>query len=326
MRTCASPLYLATGSEPTKHTWISVANGSTYPELYRGDLFEFDIAVPPVEVQDKIIEVLSALQFVTLMGLPLEQSVTSPEEMLAIQKPDTTLGGDSRPNAPAASLGRIECLFCVNHVPSDGVMNGDLPQLCNTNGCRKLQGHEGSHNPRPTEAWDFFGEKDKKKLIKAGFATPRGGAKGGYQNHVVRSSRSSSLSSDMATSTYDCIRTITLSDFYQNNTSRLLVVPRAEFRAQNVAVVVGRMPLSCTALTNHFAPLPPLPEWQPDFLPNGQPVTNRRGNVVDVGHYLLRLSRIGEDGALDEGPFKESSQPSTLTKRQTIYANAFLHG
>jgi restriction endonuclease S subunit len=48
-------------------------------------LFEFEIAIPPLHVQDKIIEVLSALQLVALMGLPLEQSVTSAEEMLAIQ-------------------------------------------------------------------------------------------------------------------------------------------------------------------------------------------------------------------------------------------------
>ena len=31
--------------------------------------------------------------------------------------------------------------------------------------------------------------KDKDKLSKAGFATPRGGAKGAYQNHVLRSNK-----------------------------------------------------------------------------------------------------------------------------------------
>lgn len=41
-----------------------VANGSTYPELYYGDLFEFEIAVPSLAVQDKIINISSALQFV----------------------------------------------------------------------------------------------------------------------------------------------------------------------------------------------------------------------------------------------------------------------
>jgi len=79
------PLYLAYWLRSNKPYLDLVANGSTYPELYRGDLFEFEIAVPPVDLQEKIIQILSALQFVALMGLPLEQSVTSPEEMLAIQ-------------------------------------------------------------------------------------------------------------------------------------------------------------------------------------------------------------------------------------------------
>jgi hypothetical protein len=32
-------------------------------------------------------------------------------------------------------------------------------------------------------------ERDRKKLAKAGFATPRGGGKNAYQNHVSRSNR-----------------------------------------------------------------------------------------------------------------------------------------
>lgn len=80
------PVYFAYWLRANRPYLDSVANGSTYPELYRGDLFEFEIAVPAVEVQDKIVEVLGALQFVSLMGLPLEQSVASPDEMLALQE------------------------------------------------------------------------------------------------------------------------------------------------------------------------------------------------------------------------------------------------
>lgn len=79
------PLYLAYWLRANKPYLDKVANGSTYPELYKGDLFEFEIAVPTICQQDEIIKVLSALQLVTLMGLPFEQSVTSPEQMLAIQ-------------------------------------------------------------------------------------------------------------------------------------------------------------------------------------------------------------------------------------------------
>ncbi len=79
------PLYLAywlRASTPYLHL---VANGSTYPELYAGDLFEFEISVPAVEVQDAIISVIGALQFASLIGEPLEQIVAKPTRLLASQ-------------------------------------------------------------------------------------------------------------------------------------------------------------------------------------------------------------------------------------------------
>lgn len=79
------PIYLAYWLRANRPYLELVANGSTYPELYRGDLFEFELAVPPIEMQDCIVHILSALQFVTVMGLPLEQSVMSPEEMMTVQ-------------------------------------------------------------------------------------------------------------------------------------------------------------------------------------------------------------------------------------------------
>lgn len=61
--------------------------------------------------------------------------------------------------------------------------------LCGVNRCRLLSNHDGNHDLYPTKAWGFMRSIDKKKLVKAGFATPRGGAKGAYQNHVVRSNQ-----------------------------------------------------------------------------------------------------------------------------------------
>ena len=78
------PVYFAYWLRANKSYLDQIANGSTYPELYRGDLFEFEISVPSLAQQDRIIEVLSAFQFVALMGLPLEQSVTSPDQMRLI--------------------------------------------------------------------------------------------------------------------------------------------------------------------------------------------------------------------------------------------------
>jgi type I restriction enzyme S subunit len=80
------PLYLAYWLRANRPYLDQVANGSTYPELYLYDLFEIEIAVPPVDVQDQIIDVLSALQLVALLGPPLEQSVTCVERMLALQE------------------------------------------------------------------------------------------------------------------------------------------------------------------------------------------------------------------------------------------------
>jgi restriction endonuclease S subunit len=68
-----------------------IANGSTYPELYKSDLFEFEIADPSLEEQRAILSVISALQYVSLLGLPLEQSVTTPKEMNSMQEQNRRL-------------------------------------------------------------------------------------------------------------------------------------------------------------------------------------------------------------------------------------------
>lgn len=68
-------------------------------------------------------------------------------------------------------------------------MSFPLPELCGIDSCRLVAGHKGQHDRYPTTAWAFMAQKDKNKLAKAGFATPRGGAKGAYQNHVVRSNK-----------------------------------------------------------------------------------------------------------------------------------------
>ena len=41
----------------------------------------------------------------------------------------------------------------------------------------------------PRAPWHFFAEIDQNKLAKAGYATPRGGAKNAYQNHVYRNNK-----------------------------------------------------------------------------------------------------------------------------------------
>ena len=182
-------------------------------------------------------------------------------------------------------------------------MNGVLPALCNHEGCRRLQGHGGRHDRHPTEIWEFFQERDKNKLAKAGFATPRGGAKAGYQNHVVRSSK--------VILPYERLADVDLALFQGGYVIRLLPeqffqspgVPRAEFTSADASVVVGQNAFVLYRTHDSFQSLPPLQGWRARaLLRAGQPVADRRGNVEDVGEYVLRLSRIGAKEKRFEGP------------------------
>lgn len=79
------PLYLAYWFRVNKAYLDIVANGSTYPELYKSDLFEFEIAIPPIPEQDTILGVISALQYVAQIGTLLEQCVTDSGDMIQLQ-------------------------------------------------------------------------------------------------------------------------------------------------------------------------------------------------------------------------------------------------
>lgn len=79
------PAFLAVWLEVNKPYLHLVANGSTYPELYSSDLFEFEISVPPVDYQNKILAVIASFQAVLAMASSLEQLVVTPEEMARVQ-------------------------------------------------------------------------------------------------------------------------------------------------------------------------------------------------------------------------------------------------
>ncbi|MEI6044166.1 MAG: restriction endonuclease subunit S [Chloroflexota bacterium] len=102
------PLYLAYWFKTNKVYLDRVANGSTYPELYKGDLFEFQIAVPSLEEQDTILSIISALQYVSLLGLPLEQSVTLPSKMLEMQEQNRRLRSIRNAILPKLLAGELD--------------------------------------------------------------------------------------------------------------------------------------------------------------------------------------------------------------------------
>lgn len=78
------PAFLAAWLKANKPYLDLVANGSTYPELYHSDLFEFEIGVPPVEYQRRVVGVLSAFQVVLAMESSLEQLTATPEELSGV--------------------------------------------------------------------------------------------------------------------------------------------------------------------------------------------------------------------------------------------------
>lgn len=104
------PLYLAYWLQANRPYLDLIANGSTYPELYKSDLFEFELAVPPLEEQDRILGFLSALQLVTQLGGPLEQSVISHAAMLANQEQSRRLERLRDAVLPALLAGKLDLL------------------------------------------------------------------------------------------------------------------------------------------------------------------------------------------------------------------------
>lgn len=79
------PLFLAYWFKLNKQYLQQIANGSTYRELYLTDLFEFNLSIPTLDEQDAILSVINALNYITLLGIPIEQSVICPNEMLRVQ-------------------------------------------------------------------------------------------------------------------------------------------------------------------------------------------------------------------------------------------------
>lgn len=166
-----------------------------------------------------------------------------------------------------------------------------LPKLCGTDGCRLLSGHSGKHNPYPTSAWSFMEEKDQNKLAKAGFATPRGGAKGAYQNHVVRSNR--------VIIPYERLSIVPFQEYKDGYVIRLYPeqyfesagVPKPSFIIGKESwIVVGQNAFVLYRTHRGLESFPPLTTWSVCHLEkNGEPSTKRGRDVRDVGHYVLRI-------------------------------------
>ncbi len=133
-----------------------------------------------------------------------------------------------------------------------------LVALCGVRGCRRQSGHGGLHDPYPTRAWEFLTDKDKKKITKAGFATPRGGEKGAYQNHVARNNK--------VIIPYERFQGVTVAHFQDGYVIRILAdqyfsaphTVRPEFLENNV--VVGENAFVLYRTYDQYANLPAAPK------------------------------------------------------------------
>jgi len=79
------PTYLAYWFVANKRYLDAVANGSTYPELYKGDLFEFEMAVPSIEKQKKILRTISSAKQLALCLDATSHSAIEVADVLKLQ-------------------------------------------------------------------------------------------------------------------------------------------------------------------------------------------------------------------------------------------------
>ncbi len=175
--------------------------------------------------------------------------------------------------------------------------------LCTIEGCRKPAGHIGRHDPYPKSAWAFLRAQDKNKIEKAGYATPRGGDKGAYQNHVVRSNR--------VIVPFERIETAPLDQFERGYVVRLFPdqyfesagTPKAYFREPGCPVTVGVNAFVLYRSHEKFRTLPPPASWAVRGLVKDGVAVERWGEgVIDSGHYVLRMPKLGALAARNEGP------------------------
>ncbi len=196
--------------------------------------------------------------------------------------------------------------------------------LCLTNACRKIQGHRGQHDIYPSTPWAFMASKDKDKLSKAGFATPRGGAKGAYQNHVLRSNR--------VIVPFERLGQAPLASYQDGYVVRLF--PDQYFDGPGQVKLAFGQPNSPQVGVDAFilyrthdqlANFPPLADWSVRSLSlNGLPATERVAGAIDAGEYVLRIAAHGNNAARSEGPPQGIFAPEYATENTNYLAKCVL--
>lgn len=184
--------------------------------------------------------------------------------------------------------------------------------LCSDPNCNLKANHIGAHSFIYKKAWTaLFKDDDVNKIQKAGYCTPRGGAKGGYQNHVNRNSK--------VIIPYEKLPEVTLDNYKDGYVIRIF--PSQYFSSKHVisdeflnnnSIIVGENAFVLYRTYEDYETLPPLPDWSiRSILKYDEtlqeycvPSDNRSGNIIDCGHYLLRISNSGTNKKQNrfEGP------------------------
>lgn len=184
--------------------------------------------------------------------------------------------------------------------------------LCSDPNCNLKANHTGTHSFVYKKAWTvLFNEDDRDKIQKAGYCTPRGGDKGGYQNHVNRNSK--------VIIPYEKLAEVNLDNYKDGYVIRLFPsqyfsskhTVSEEFQKNN-SVIVGENAFVLYRTYEDYESLPPLPGWELRSILKYDktqqkyciPANDRRGDIIDRGHYLLRISNSGTNKKknLNDGP------------------------
>jgi len=209
-----------------------------------------------------------------------------------------------------------------------------LITLCNNPNCNLLSNHKGEHRFIYKKAWEtLFNSEDNNKIQKAGYCTPRGGAKGGYQNHVNRNSK--------VIIPYEKLSEVTLSNYKDGYVIRLF--PSQYFSSKNVvkecfinnhSVIVGDNAFVLYRTYEDFNNYPPQPEWEIRSILRYDkkkkiyciPSNDRRGDIIDCGHYLLRISNSGTNKKQNkfEGPAQGIFAPEYADANTNFLCQAVL--
>lgn len=207
-----------------------------------------------------------------------------------------------------------------------------MASLCSKGNCRLLESHKGKCNAWPNKAWSFLDKIDQNKIGKAGYATPRGGAKGAYQNHVYRNNKviiPFERMDNINLSNYEdgfVIRAYPDQVFDDKNNLKNFVLSDGSLLEIGVNTFV--LYRSHESYEDH----PPLENWKVRYLEDkdGNTIKTRAKGCIDKGHYVLRLpTRSGGQsgagqGSRTEGPAQGIFAPEYANKEMNYLSQAVL--